>query len=152
MPHTPTLGNASASKRNAGSFGDQFHEPRFSRAQLDGAVVALVPRLRPHRIAAGLQRRGRLGLPSGPHRGPRLIPDIPGDFRLDRSAVGEETQLEGRRLVLQGQLLRLPAPDPQAQAGADADEASRSRPTSAGAALRWAADHPIPTVVPSTTP
>jgi len=49
-------------------------------------------------------------------------------------------------------LLRLPAPDPQAQAGADADEASRSRPTSAGAALRWAADHPIPTVVPSTTP
>src|SRR5439155_21311777 len=82
-----------------------------SRAQLDGAVVALVPRLRPYRIAARLQRRGRLGLPSGPHRGSRLVPDIPEDFRLDRSAIGQETQLEGRRLVLQGQLLSLPRLD-----------------------------------------
>ena len=47
-------------------------------------------------------------------------------------------------------LLRLDAAS--ADASAEAEAASRPRPTAAGAALRWAADAPVPKVLPSTTP
>ena len=48
-------------------------------------------------------------------------------------------------------LLRLPA-SLAADAGAEAELVSRPRPTATGAALRWAANDPVPTVHSSTTP
>ena len=111
MPHPPTLGKCAASKGQCGLSRRPARRALLARAQLDGAVVALLARLRPHRVAPRLQRRGRLGLARGPHRGPGLVPDVPEDVRQDRRAVGEETQLEVGRLVLQRQLLRLPGLD-----------------------------------------
>ena len=110
MPYSFSLGNAPPSAHPR-LIRRPARPPLLTRAQLDGAVVAFVSRLRPHRIASRLQHRGRLGLPRGPHRGAGLIPDVPEDVRHDGSAVGEETQLEGRGLGLQGQLLRLPRLD-----------------------------------------